>query len=332
MISFRRVALENLSSIWEQFVSENDTNQPYQDYKLNRIICDNYYYFTIKELELPVFYLFEEDGLPLCIAPMCKRPLDSISMVSFGKAPTIPIKDFIYGKEMTIDKMTQCVQLLVSRFNRIRFYDVPPYSLLHQALETLACPIKTHVYTSIFMGDGFESYFATLDKHMKQNIRTPYNRIHNDAASIEFSIIRGKDIDSRTLNAIDEVYIHRRRNHSKMDSWLHKLFLKRLHYFSIALKSLDIGLFGVLKINGEVAAFWSGFESRDHSFVSCPRLAINDSFSRYSPGILLLCETAKHLKTDYGIETLDLSRGNHDYKMRMGGNNYYSNDFIITVK
>ena len=319
MITFRKVKFDALKDIWNSFVLESGYHQPYQEYELNNVIRNNYIFFTLKEFEIPVFYLFEDEGKPICIAPMCVRLFDKNKRVSFGKAPTIPVKDFIYGKSMTIETMVICLKMLVDKFEQIRFYDVPTYSLLYKALESMTDSIKKHVYTSIYMGDGYEKYYESLDKHMRQNIRTPYNRIIKDNVKLDMQIIKGANLDAETESEVNEVYLNRRENHSKYDSLVHKLFLRKMHYFSIGLKKLDSGLFGILKINGKVAAFWSGFKSIDGTYVSCPRLAINEDFKYYSPGILLLCETAKLLYKDWNIKTLDLSRGNHEYKMRMGG-------------
>ena len=231
---------------------------------------------------------------------------------------------------MTIDKMMFCINLLREKYSQIRFFDVPTYSLLHQALEKMTDVIKNHVYTSIFMGNGYEKYYNSLDKHMRQNIRTPYNRINRDSALLEMTIKKTIDLTSKEEDDIAKVYINRRNEHHGHVSFMHKIFLKKLHYFSIALRQLDSGLCGILRINGQIAAFWSGFISINNSYVSCPRLAINGEFDHYSPGILLLCETAKQLKVNWNLDVIDLSRGNHDYKMRMGGENYFSHDFIIS--
>lgn len=113
---------------------------------------------------------------------------------------------------------------------------------------------------------------------------------------------------------------------------LHKFYLKHFHYYTIAHRNLESSYFGVLRINGNIAAFWSGFCNPNRDYISCPRLALDANYSRCSPGIILLCETAKIIEQSTGINKLDLSRGNHDYKMKMGGVNYYSHDYIFESK
>ena len=46
-----------------------------------------------------------------------------------------------------------------------------------------------------------------------------------------------------------------------------------------------------LLINNEIAAFFMGYEYRDIIYI--PRLAINDEFSKYSPGFIIINEYLK---------------------------------------
>ena len=63
--------------------------------------------------------------------------------------------------------------------------------------------------------------------------------------------------------------------------------------------------------------------------VIIPRLSINDDFLKYSPGIVLINETAKKLAENKNIDNLDLSKGDEKYKLSMGGEVYYTMDFGI---
>lgn len=193
----------------------------------------------------------------------------------------------------------------------------------------MSSKVKTHIYTNILMGDGYNAYYASLSKNTRQNIRTSYNRLEKDGKVLTSEFVRGCDLDSVTEDTIVNIYLRRRESHKNSDSYIHKLFLKYFHYFTQASKRFEYSIYGIVRIDGEIAAFWNGFVSTDGRYVSCPRLAIDERFNKYSPGILLINETAKNLKGRFGIDDLDLSRGNQDYKMRMGGINYYSYDFVL---
>lgn len=164
---------------------------------------------------------------------------------------------------------------------------------------------------------------------MRQNIRTAYNYLAKNEIAYAFEVIKGRELSSDDERAILDIYLTRRENHSTTVSPIHKFYLRHFHYFTIAHRKLESSYFGVLRLNGKIAAFWSGFCNPNRDYISCPRLALNNEFIRCSPGTILLCETAKVIERETGIYQLDLSRGNHDYKMRMGGVNYYSHDYVL---
>lgn len=124
-----------------------------------------------------------------------------------------------------------------------------------------------------------------------------------------------------------DIYLARRDEHKDLDDSFHKFWLRHFHFYTIASNHLDNALTGVLKFNGEIVSFWSGFISSSKEFITIPRLAIDSKWDKYSPGIILICETAKELFPQYGIKNFDLSRGEHGYKLRMGGEKYYSHSF-----
>ncbi len=329
----KRERLTALKDRWNALVAKNPTMQPYQEWEMTKIVQKYYLPFTLAEKEIPIFYSFNEDGKTIVIAPMARRFRDKQPYANFGKAPTIAVKDFIYSSDLTIEKMEECLLVMKKKMGSIHFYDIPEYSLLYEVLEHIGKRCKDHIYTIIPFADcnggGYDSYYLSLSKHMRQNIRTAYNYLNKNNIAYTFEIVKGKDLTRDDENAIMNIYLARRGDHSKTDSQLHKFYLKKFHYYTVAHRKLDNSYFGILRINNVIAAFWSGFSNPNKDYISCPRLALDNEFSRCSPGIILLCETAKILQQSTGISRLDLSRGNHEYKMRMGGTNYFSHDYIL---
>lgn len=83
----------------------------------------------------------------------------------------------------------------------------------------------------------------------------------------------------------------------------------------------------VLYINGTIAAFLSGLVDNGRMIV--PRLSIDDSFKRYSPGMLLVIETIKHLIDSTDVTVLDLSQGKEQYKYNLGATEHFSYRFKL---
>ena len=72
-------------------------------------------------------------------------------------------------------------------------------------------------------------------------------------------------------------------------------------------------------IDGNLAAFMSGFKNQERTTLIIPRLSINGDFLFYSPGLMLVNETIKFLYKQTSIRELDLSQGTEKYKFDMGG-------------
>ena len=70
--------------------------------------------------------------------------------------------------------------------------------------------------------------------------------------------------------------------------------------------------------------FLSGLISRDGTTVVIPRLSIDNQYRFYSPGYILLAETLHWLDSNTTCRCLDLSRGDEQYKIDMGGIKYYT--------
>ena len=86
-----------------------------------------------------------------------------------------------------------------------------------------------------------------------------------------------------------------------------------------SLRQLPSAELYVLEIDHQPASFMIVYRHRDHLLM--PRLAIDTSFGRYSPGILLILEAAKRWMTE-GVVDFDMCRGDEKrYKKEMGGIN-----------
>lgn len=79
----------------------------------------------------------------------------------------------------------------------------------------------------------------------------------------------------------------------------------------------NVGLTIVLRINGRIASFCSGYINDNEYIV--PRLSFSEKMKRYSPGMLLVNEVMKYIFTNKQIDVFDLSLGDEDYKLKMGG-------------
>lgn len=110
-------------------------------------------------------------------------------------------------------------------------------------------------------------------------------------------------------------------------SFFKKWFLKNQNFATLFYRKASNAVTFYLRIDNRPAAFMSGLWCRDRLII--PRLSINEDFRRYSPGMILACESIKYLISHTSIRILDLSQGEEKYKYNLGGKVHYSYKFKI---
>lgn len=266
------------------------------------------------------------------IAPLCKRiKTNGDRYLSFSVATGVALQDFIYAESITDSDVQECLQLLLKECGSIGLkYLLPSSKLYRQLNQFKSIYQRQRVNVTIPLNDSYLNYYAGLTKHTKQNIRTAYNRMKTDNKEFLIQYFLWGEIPKLLLKKLMDVYIQRQKSkyHSNTTILKNEYFLRYFHFHTIALSKLKSSLYIVLKIDNEIAAFLAGYISRNRDYVLVPRLAINEEFNRYSPGIVLINESMK-LMEKLGIKHLDLSKGDENYKLAMGGKIYYTYDFTI---
>ena len=74
-----------------------------------------------------------------------------------------------------------------------------------------------------------------------------------------------------------------------------------------------------------------GLTDKNNKSIIIPRIAIDDAFSFYSPGLCLINETIKHLIENTEYANLDLCDGDEKYKFDMGGTEYLTYKLNISI-
>lgn len=170
-------------------------------------------------------------------------------------------------------------------------------------------------------------YVSSLPKNIYKNIRKSYNHLTTDGKKMELKVFNHDNMASDSyLRYLWHFYFKRKM------AWRHKsynafsnvtTYLKAVYEVksgcaTASLKKLKDAQLYVLEIDQKPAAFMIVYRHNKHLLM--PRLAIDTSFSRYSPGILLILEATK-LWMNEGIVDFDMCRGDERYKKEMGGIN-----------
>ena len=181
----------------------------------------------------------------------------------------------------------------------------------------------------IDFSSGHDAWFQSLSKNVRQNLRTAYNRLEKDGEDIRIEVSHGGQISHSLMNRLIDIYIKRHNDRYEVKtSTLKSVYLRYLDFSTRALIKTPRAFHIYIYISDRIAGFCSGYIDHD-SFV-VPRLSIDNDFSRYSPGYLLINEAIKWFGANSNsIHIMDLSEGAEKYKLDLGGTIYKKFDYTI---
>lgn len=179
------------------------------------------------------------------------------------------------------------------------------------------------------IADGAPDFAASLPKNARSVERVARNRLRRDRRSVSFSFRSSAGIGEgmsgpgarRLLRECRSVYLERQRRRYGHGGCQARLFFLHGCYISLSIPGSS-SFAAVLRIDGRVAAYMEGYVNAARSALEVPRIAIDTEFARYSPGRLLVTETAGWLRACSRIRSIDLCRGDELYKLALGGTRY----------
>lgn len=116
----------------------------------------------------------------------------------------------------------------------------------------------------------------------------------------------------KIIDACYKVYVQRQAKQYEKGVIYHRFSYKWINYMSQTVTSEE-GFVAIVKVDGQVAAFMKGYNNVRTESLEVPRLAINDEYYFYSPGVLLVNETMKWIYDQDDVSILDLCRGTEKY-------------------
>lgn len=280
-----------------------------------------------------------EDDKPIIIMPF--RSNNNLVTLA-GKIERFDYIDTLYDSNLDSTNLTDAfIELLkflkVKGFTKISWNWMPNFGLSKELIEyseqqgIIKCSLEKNNSVQIELPDNYNVYFSSLSKHVKQNIRTAYNRLKKDHQSYFnesfMTNTKHKKECSNLFNEYWACYINRHKNRYARSKF--KLFANKLFHYTNSVFSSEHGFVSEFRINGEIAAFMLGYVNNNKSIL-IPKLCINEDYKFYSPGLLLVNETIKYM-FDNGYKVLDLGRGTENYKFQMGGKQYRTNNLEIDL-
>lgn len=175
--------------------------------------------------------------------------------------------------------------------------------------------------------DNYNDYVGSLSKSVRQNLRTAVNRLNREHKTYELLNNINSPLSNEIVKQCIDLYCARQKN-KYMKNILNLIMIKTINFQSQMMYQQK-GIFFVLTIDSKVASFMFGYQCENS--LEIPKLAINDTFGFYSPGMLLVNKTIEFLANETEIRYLDLCRGTEPYKLKMGGGIYKTYNYLIEL-
>lgn len=302
---------------WLQLIKKQ-SKDIYQTYDFNKL-CYLYRITSISNIKkfniLCDFIVGYEDNKPVCIAPLVidRKPTKCIRLLGHGT--NAGYLDFIYKEAKYVPKMLEYINEKYKNYN-IEFIFVKEESPLTKMLKSS----ESFNNYAIFIKD-YETYFSSLSKSTRQNIRTAYNRLEKDGHKYKECIFNkdSKEIE-KILGYCNEIYHKRKKDWVKTEieytPLVKRKVLKR-DVINQSVRSLEEAIVVVLFIDEIPAGYFIGLKYENGIYI--PRLAIDVKFARYSPGMILINEYLKKIKLNEKAYIFDLCRGEEKYKSFLKG-------------
>ena len=289
--------------------------------------------YLIPKRQIPVYFEICENDETKMIIPLCKTLFQN-KYESLGNFNGLPFYDFVYSGAISEEQLICYVRSFLEylKGSYVYIHKMDERGFTYQALQKNGlCSERTQEnYVNIAFGNSYEEYFNGLSKNARQNIRKAYNHLKTDLLNMKFKIIYGEKIQQKLLNESIDIYCdrHLSRYHEKT-SKLKRFYLKYFDFSTECLKKHRNNFWASMLINDKLAAFLAGYYDEINNCIDVRRISMSDKYSRYSPGLLIINETVKELIDRSHVKNLDLTIGDEDYKLYMGGQVYNSCNFVL---
>ena len=320
-------SFKSILMLLESFKKWNYSS-PYQNIEYFKISLNNFFIYSVIRMSWPCFIKFNIDGEDSLIIPLSKS-LFSSNYKMYGDGAGFGYLDFLHDHKIQKKDILLCLKYLINLKpdKNFHFNKVKNNTIVYETLKELAVLIEQEDCVKVCLPQNFEEYFNSLSKNVRQNYRTANNRILKSNKILSISHIKGKHITNTTFKQILSLYIKRLKFYKKRNIFFDKIFYKFFDIGFKAIRKLDFVDVFAIYIDGEMAAFMMCMKNDDELYV--PKLAINEEYSFYSPGLLLSILSIENLLKKNLVDSIDFIQGKEEYKFQVGGKIHQCSSFVL---
>lgn len=330
-----RSAFPALKEVWERLYVGKDMTY-FQSYSWNELLLscmpkDTRYYEVS-------FAVVKSKGQIRLIAPLWVikkqyRLINQPQMTLLGSVGWSDYCNFIYDewKDEWAEVLFECIRAHygVETFHFSNLKETThlySYIVSHFTIEK----DTRGVCVALSVPQSVEEYLAMLSKHAKQNIRTAQNRLDRDGVQYTISF-DDKRVDREQLWALRAV-----RAEKKLQEELTQIgTIRRIkrhikeRFLSIPMRPYNPVIddkqaaFLTIKHGEELMAFFVYGKDEIRHEIVVMAAGIDEKYKFYSPGMVLWYAFIRNAITLSALAKIDFTRGNEEYKKKLGGAESY---------
>lgn len=291
-------------------------------YKFRNLLCG------VREV---AYYIAYEENEPLIIMPVERKRNEAAIL---GVYEYFDFADIFYRDDVDNIQLQRAFSELLGYLKSVDIHKLcwnylPNDSKSKELLLNNKFVPILEVDNVIIRFDDYQSHIKSLSKSTRQNLRTAENRLKKDEKNCRLISNYNGPIEHHIINGCIDIYFRRQKDKYGKDL-LNQFMIKTINYSTLMMKK-NKGCLMVLEIEGKVAAFMFGYINQEKNSYEVPKLAVNDDYAFYSPGMVLINRTLEYFENKTTIRALDLCRGTEDYKLKMGGEIYKTYNYLLNL-
>lgn len=304
----------------------------FQSYDWNVLLYRNWHNNLYNRLFSKVI-IYESDNI---IAPLIIQRFN-VSLGRLGRKAGIYFLgtdsysdyiDFIYSDVNGLDCLLEYIKKDNKRLHLFLKF------ISQDSLTNKYIPSRTKKYSDVCVyikiEDNIQNYNSKLSKHTRQNLRTAFNRMKKDGVQYEYEI-KKKPLSDIEIEELSKIHLDRVLNKNKIDTSSIKrkisstILYWRLKYNEInnniikdAMKSQNNSFTLIVKLNKKVVGYLYGFVEESGVIRICQN-CFNEEYKFYSPVFRACYDFICNCCGDNNYKEIDFTRGNEEYKYKLGG-------------
>jgi CelD/BcsL family acetyltransferase involved in cellulose biosynthesis len=330
--------IRTIKDAWNTLYNHNIQLTPYQEYSYCSIIDEYSVILKRHRLKNVIYELRNTHNQTIMVVPLHIETIKKQSVAHlWGEFSQSGHLDFIYDEQIQTEAFLSAMNLINRDIGNVKFVltGIAEQSKLNEMIQTVFPPshytCRKNTCVQIPITTSFKNYLNSLNKQVRQNLRSSMNRLKTNSSTYEVKTYVNQTIPSDICLQLFKIYWNRLSDKELtigIKRFLPVFLRMQLNPTIIALKKLTNVFYSIIYIDKTIAGFCAGFTARNGKII-LPFLAINSTFSRFSPGGLLITESIKFLIENHNYKYFDLSRGDEKYKYAYGGIEHFNFSYEI---